>query len=157
MTYEKSIERCKRFIKDSSVAINQIEVEWIREKIIEAHPHWKSFDDKNKFEYYVLDDLASFLSQIQHDKPSDVRTYVEDKLKKKDYSNKISDVACPEDLNKLEKTKDKKMHDRMMRDLDVIEKEIKEKFSGIPADLEGELVLARRWIRNKWTGREVEF
>lgn len=85
MTFEKSIERCKRYIDEYSKGINQNDIDWIKKRITEANPQWDKFEEKNQKEYYVLDELYQYLSKIQRDKPPDIRAYVEKEMKKQEY------------------------------------------------------------------------
>jgi hypothetical protein len=92
MTYEKSIEVDMILFKEYSEGIAKEDINWIKERIISLHPDWKNFEDKNKYEFYVLDELNSFLFAIKEDKPSDIKAYVEKKLKKQEYDKKIKSL-----------------------------------------------------------------
>src|SRR5271157_6292734 len=89
MNFENSIIVQKKLFEEYSQGVNPNEIEWIRKRIIEAHPDWKEFEDKDKFEYYVLFELNLLLSKIQHDKSSDIRPYVKKQLKIQSYLSEV--------------------------------------------------------------------
>ncbi len=92
MIFENSIIVQKKLFEEYSQGINPNEIEWIRKKVIEKNPEWLKFEDKMKFEYYVLHDLNDFLYKIQKDNPSNIHAYVEKYFKEKDYDKKLSDL-----------------------------------------------------------------
>jgi len=93
MTYEKSLEVGRELFDEYSKGIKNEDIEWLRQRIIEAHPAWKEFKDKSQFEYYVLDELNRFLYAIQYRKPENLRTFAEEELKKQEYDQRLSEIA----------------------------------------------------------------
>ena len=153
MTSEKSIVMLKRILEDNGRGMAEEDLKWIREKIIEANPGWKSLNDRNQFEFFVLDELNGFVTRIKTHNPANIRQFVDSELRRAAYKEVIEtirreiraadskDTICLDGLGKQLKKALTKIKKEDLEYLTIIQKfativaiELKQKREGINSE-----------------------
>jgi 16S rRNA C967 or C1407 C5-methylase (RsmB/RsmF family) len=142
--------------------ISDIDKKWIIRRLKETEPYEsynKGREGKNKEESYI--DYINWLYErlaykIKKDAPSDIQGYVENELKKREYSRRISSIAYDPMLD-LKNPKNEKVVEQREKELKEILKEIDKKHPEFRHDLRFEINLAQDTIASKKAGYEIRF
>jgi hypothetical protein len=93
MQYDEMLKLEKARLEDNARGISSDDLVWLRKKMIEIHPKWNQLMDKTQYEVYVLRQMNGYCRAIIHDHPTDIRAYVENRLKEKEYDKKLNRLA----------------------------------------------------------------
>jgi hypothetical protein len=132
------------------------EVQWIKKRIEE---HNKKRLDKcesnQQREYYLLCDIAQMLYWIQDDHPSDIHAYVENRLKKDEYSHRLESIITapkPSPNNQ----KDNRTVEQREKELNAIVDELKKKHPDLYHELRFKIGFIRDRINSAKFGYTIE-
>jgi len=98
-----------------SASISKVDIDWLIELFLKENPELENYELDPEKERKFLSRFNSFLYPIQHDKPSDIRAYVEKNLEEKEYDKKLSELG--RHIWNLELGQDEK-YDNCQKDLE---------------------------------------
>jgi len=130
------------------------DVEWIRQKIISDSTGLDLARDSSERESFILLGQIRLIKRIKTSRPKDIRTFVEREIRRESYEQKVSLIQGK--VISMKKPDDTLLAN-LEKKLDEIEKTVQKEDPEHLEYVKGQCSRARLWIRNKRTGREVEF
>ncbi|MDD5172119.1 MAG: hypothetical protein PHF60_03730 [Candidatus ainarchaeum sp.] len=148
------LEEYRQELAQAAKGINEKDLEWMRNRFISETPGLSMARDASERESLILLGLARLAKAIRKAKPKDLRAFVDIELRRRGYRN---DIGLVENQVFRMKTPDTELLQKLENRLNEIEKRIAKEDPNYSEEIRGKLTLARRWLKNKKTGKEVEF
>ena len=82
----------KKF-QELSAGINKTDLDWLTEIFLKKNPELGDYGSDSEKERKFLSRFNSFLYPVHHDKPANIRAYVEEMLKKQDYDKRLGELS----------------------------------------------------------------
>lgn len=93
MSSDTMVKVEKQIFNEKSKGLDRSDVEWLLQLVVARNPELHGYEKDPDKEWKVYSRATSLIYGIDKDKPSDVRTYVEKQLKRKEYIETLNALA----------------------------------------------------------------